>query len=261
MEREQYIIRPIAHVQSDYNEKFGIPRQCGLVSELESRIVIDPEFSNADALREILGFTYIWLIWGFSANSVDMTEETVRWSPTVRPPRLGGGRRVGVWASRSPYRPNSLGMSSVKLERVEIGGRTAGPDDLKGMQTEELALIVSGADIKNGTPIFDIKPYMPYSDSHPEAGNGFSPGAGDELLEVRFPEALLDKVEEKKRAGLIKVLALDPRGAYEKKEGYSYGLSFADMDIRFIVDGNVLTVTDVLTSEQALRNREKGIDR
>lgn len=236
---EEYLIRPIAHIRSDYNEKFGIPRQSGLVTELEQAVVIDPEFSNPDAVRGLEDFTHIWLIWGFSENTVDMTEDPVRWSPTVRPPRLGGKVRKGVWASRSPYRPNSLGMSSVRLLRIETEG--------------ELALIVKGADLMNGTPVFDIKPYIPYSDIHPEASRGYT-ATSDNKLEVDFPEDLLARVDDSKRAGLIQLLELDPRGAYEKKDGHEYGLSFADWDVRFVVKDQTLTVTDVVIRMEGMEH-------
>ena len=266
-----YFIRPIARVRSDYNEKFGIPRQAGLIDELEQAVVIEPGFRNADALRGIEGFSRIWLIWGFSENASDMTEENVSWSPMVRPPRLGGKERKGVWASRAPYRPNSLGMSNVLLKRIVVGDRVVfdadadvtkseesaakapydpdtDPDPLKGIgeTNEELVLIVSGADMMNGTPVFDIKPYIPYSDAHPEASAGFTSGAKDERLTVIFPDDLLVQIDESKRAGLIQVLELDPRGAYEKKDGYSYGMSFGKWDIKFTVNGNRLTVTDIV---------------
>lgn len=286
---DRYTIRPIARIRSDYNEKFGIPRQAGLVGDLEQAVVIEPEFRNIDAVRGLQEFSRIWLIWGFSGNAVDMTADPVKWSPTVRPPRLKGKVRKGVWASRSPYRPNSLGMSNVRLLRIMLGGRVlydaaaesdepdmaaaagytepenrssdagaadaAGtdtrmeyihdPDRLSGTTSEELVLIVSGADMMDGTPVFDIKPYIPYSDSHPGASRGYTE-VTDDRLTVVFPEELLLRVDESKRKGLIRVLELDPRGAYEKKEGYSYGLSFADHDIKFTVSGRTLTVTDVV---------------
>ena len=241
---DTYTIRPIAYVRSDYNEKFGIPKQAGLVDELEQAIVFTPDFANADALRGIEGFTRIWIIWGFSENAVDMTENPVKWSPTVRPPRLGGKIRKGVWATRSPYRPNSLGLSNVRLKRIMLGGRPLDDEESEGINGE-LALIVSGADMMDGTPVFDIKPYMPYADSHPEESSGFSNGAVDELLEVEFPEDLLTLIDESKSRGLIKVLSLDPRPAYDKKDGNTYGLSFADWDIKFTVSGGVLTVTGI----------------
>ena len=286
---DRYTIRPIARIRSDYNEKFGIPRQAGLVGELEQAVVIEPEFRNIDAVRGLQDFSRIWLIWGFSSNAVDMTADPVKWSPTVRPPRLKGKVRKGVWASRSPYRPNSLGLSNVRLLRIMLGGRVlydaaeesdepditaaagyteplqkssdagaaeaAGtgarteyipdPDRLGGTASEELVLIVSGADMMDGTPVFDIKPYIPYSDSHPGACRGYT-GVTDDRLTVVFPEELLLRIDENKRRGLIRVLELDPRGAYEKKEGYNYGLSFADHDIKFTVSGRTLTVTDVV---------------
>ncbi len=239
--RSEYTIKPIAYIVSDYNEKFGIPRQCGLVDELEQAIVFEPEFSNIDAVRGLEGFSYIWLIWGFSENVIDMSTEPVKWSPLVRPPRLGGNVKKGVWASRSPYRPNSLGLSSVRLERIVFGS--------------EVTLFVKGADLMNGTPIFDIKPYIPYSDSHPDARAGFTEGAKDDYLDVIFPDELLSIVDEERRDGLMKVLRLDPRGAYEKKDGHVYGLSFANWDIRFSVSGNRLSVIDVLETE----NESTGI--
>lgn len=282
---DNYTIRPIAYVRSDYNQKFGIPRQAGLVSELEQAIVIEPEFRNIDAVRGLEQFSRIWLIWGFSENTVDMTASPVKWSPTVRPPRLKGKVRKGVWASRSPYRPNSLGLSNVRLVRIMLGGRIlydaadeeaapdpvhdagyvgsvteagsrsvkksgsvgyiSDPDSCRGETNEELALIVSGADMLDGTPVFDIKPYIPYSDAHPGASRGYT-GVTDELLTVKFPAELLERVDESKRAGLIRTLELDPRGAYEKKEGYIYGLSFGKWDIRFTVEGKVLLVKDVV---------------
>ena len=229
---ESYTIRPIAYVRSDYNEKFGIPKQAGLVDELEQAVVFTAEFSNPAALRGIEGFTRIWIIWGFSETGTDMTEVPARWSPTVRPPRLGGKARKGVWASRSPYRPNSLGLSNVRLKEVRC--------DEDGM-----VLIISGADMMDGTPVFDIKPYMPYSDSHPDESMGYSAGAEDVLLDVDFPDELLGMIDEGRRRGLIRVLELDPRPAYDKKDGNTYGLSFAEWDIKFTVSGGVLTVTGV----------------
>ena len=252
---EEYMIRPIAHVRSDYNEKFGIPRQAGLVEELEQAIVIEPEFRNADALRGIEGFSRIWVIWGFSGNAMDMTAENLKWSPMVRPPRVGGKERKGVWASRSPYRPNSLGMSNVLLRRIIVGDRVVfdaedpgyDPDPLKGIgeTNDEIMLIVSGADMMNGTPVFDIKPYIAYSDAHPDASAGFTSGAKDTHLKVEFPEELLARIDESKRSGLMRVLELDPRGAYEKKDGYSYGMSFGSWDIKFTVERDIIRVTDL----------------
>ena len=220
------ILHPIAHMRSDFPSKFGIPRQSGLVEQLRSTIVFEPEFRNPDTLRGIEGFSHLWLIWQFS--------EAVRdsWSPTVRPPRLGGNTRMGVFATRSPFRPNNLGLSCVKLIGLE--------------ETEEgTVLHVSGADLMDGTPIFDIKPYIPYSDSYPEASGGFTATADDYLLDVRFPEHLLTRLPESKREAAIAVLSHDPRPSYQRKPGRIYGLSFAKHNLRFTVEENTLTVISV----------------
>ena len=220
-------IQIIARMRSDFATKFGIPRQSGLVEELRSTIVFEPEFRNPDALRGIEDFSHLWIIWQFS--------EAVRqdWSPTVRPPRLGGNIRLGVFATRSPFRPNSLGLSSVKLLGVE--------------HTEEYGTVlhVGGADLMDGTPIFDIKPYIPYGDCHPDATGGFTDTAGDFLLKVEFPEDLLTKLPEDKRTAALGVLSHDPRPSYQQKAGRIYGLTFAGFDIRFTVDADVLTVCEV----------------
>ena len=225
---QQETIQVIARMKSDFPTKFGIPRQSGLVEELRSTIIFEPEFRNPDALRGIEGFSHLWLIWQFS--------EAVRteWSPTVRPPRLGGNTRIGVFATRSPFRPNSLGLSSVKLLGVE--------------HTEEYGTVlhVGGADLMDGTPIFDIKPYIPYGDNHPDAIGGFTDTAGDFLLEVTFPPELLEKLPEDKRAAAIGVLSHDPRPSYQRKPGRVYGISFAGVDIRFTVEDSNLTVIDVI---------------
>lgn len=241
-----YTIRPVAYVRSDYNEKFGIPRQPGLVSGLEQAVIFEPEFRNGDALRGIEDFTHIWIIWGFSQSRLDMEASPPEWSPTVRPPWLGGSIRKGVFATRSPYRPNSLAISSVKLVRIEHGGKPVSNTDGIGETTESLALIVSGADMANGTPVYDIKPYIPYSDSHPEASGGFTDSVTYKKLTVDFPEDLLSRISPEKRDGLIAVLAGDPRGAYNRQPGHAYGMSFADWDIRFTVEDDRLTVTDVV---------------
>ena len=246
MKDDEYTIRPIAYVRSDYNEKFGVPRQSGLVTELEQAVVIEPAFRNGDALRGIEDFTHIWLIWGFSQTRLNIETEPVKWYPTVRPPRLGGNARKGVWATRSPYRPNSLAMSCVRLVGIEHGGTRVACADEIGETADELALIVSGADIVDGTPVYDIKPYIPYADSQPEASGGFTDLTEFTCLRVEFPDELLSLIEENKRAGLISVLESDPRGAYEKQPGYTYGMSFGRWDIRFTVDGDTLTVTDVV---------------
>ena len=220
-------IQVIARMHSDFATKFGIPRQSGLVEELRSTIVFEPEFRNPDALRGIGEFSHLWIIWQFS--------EAVRqgWSPTVRPPRLGGNTRMGVFATRSPFRPNNLGLSSVKLLGVE--------------HTKDYGTVlhVGGADLMDGTPIFDIKPYIPYGDSHPEATGGFTDRTGDFLLEVCFPEALLSLLPPEKRSAAIGVLSHDPRPSYQKTSDRVYGLTFAGFDIRFQVQGKTLTVVDV----------------
>jgi len=224
---EQVPIQIIARMHSDFATKFGILRQSGLVEELRSTIVFEPEFRNADALRGIEDFSHLWLIWQFS--------EAVRseWSPTVRPPRLGGNTRMGVFATRSPFRPNHLGLSSVKLLGLE--------------HTEQYGTVlhVGGADLMDGTPIFDIKPYIAYGDSHPEAKGGFTDTASDFLLQVDFPETLLALLPEEKRAAALGVLSHDPRPSYQRKPGRVYGLTFAGFDIRFTVENDVLTVTEI----------------
>ena len=224
---EPVTIKPIARMCSDFPSKFGIPRQSGLVEELRSTVVFEPEFRNPDTLRGLEGFSHLWIIWQFS--------EAVRsnWSPTVRPPRLGGNTRMGVFATRSPFRPNNLGLSCVKLLGVE--------------QTENGAVIhVAGADLMDGTPIFDIKPYIPYSDSHPEALGGFTDTAEDFLLEVEFPDALLRQLPEEKRAAAQAVLSHDPRPSYQRDSQRVYGLPFGGFDIRFTVCEKTLTVCDVV---------------
>ena len=220
-------IQVIARMHSDFATKFGIPRQSGLVEELRSIIVFEPGFRNPDALRGIEDFSHLWIIWQFS--------EAVRqgWSPTVRPPRLGGNTRMGVFATRSPFRPNNLGLSSVKLLGVE--------------HTEKYGTVlhVGGADLMDGTPIFDIKPYIPYGDCHPEATGGFTDKAGEFLLQVEFPFELLNRLPEDKREAAAKVLSHDPRPSYQRKPDRIYGLTFAGFDIRFKVEGDILTVVDV----------------
>lgn len=214
-------------MKSDFSTKFGIPRQSGLVDELRSTIIFEPEYRNPDALRGIEKFSHIWLIWQFS--------EAVRqeWSPTVRPPRLGGNIRMGVFATRSPFRPNNLGLSSVRLLGVE--------------HTKEYGTVlhVAGADLMDGTPIFDIKPYIPYGDSHPDATGGFTDHAGDFLLDVDFPEHLLLQLPKDKQAAAIGVLSHDPRPSYQKQSDRIYGLTFAGFDIRFQVQGKKLSVLEV----------------
>ena len=220
-------MHPIAHMRSDFPTKFGIPRQSGLVEELRSMIVFEPEYRSEDALRGIEDFSHLWLIWQFS--------QAVRegWSPTVRPPRLGGNTRMGVFATRSPFRPNNLGLSCVRLLEV------------KHTQQYGTVLIVGGADLLDGTPIFDIKPYFPYSDSRPEAAGGFTDRVGDFLLKVDFPQELLKKLPPDKQAAAIGVLSHDPRPSYQNQPGRVYGLSFGGFDIRFTVEEETLTVLNV----------------
>lgn len=228
-----YLIKPVAHIYTDFPQRFGIPRQAGLISDLRARIVFDRPFRDEEAIRGIEGFSHLWLIWGFSETMIDMSQEKIAWSKTVAPPRLGGKVRAGVFATRSPYRPNSLGLSSVSLISID-------------RECEEgPVLLVGGADIMNGTPIFDIKPYVKYSDSHPEATEGFAVSKKI-FLEVVFPDELKEKLPEDKRSAVTGILAQDPRGSYEKAEGYVYGLSFAGFDIRFTVKDSCLTVFDVI---------------
>lgn len=220
-------IQVVARMKSDFPTKFGIPRQSGLVESLRSTIVFEPEFRNPDALRGIEGYSHLWLIWQFS--------EAVRqeWSPTVRPPRLGGNTRMGVFATRSPFRPNNLGLSSVKLLGVEHTAQYG------------TVLHVGGADLMDGTPIFDIKPYIPYSDSYPDAIGGFTDAADDFLLEVVFPDNLLKLLPEEKRQAALGVLSHDPRPSYQRKPDRIYGLNFAGFDIQFTVSNKTLKVIQI----------------
>ena len=222
-------LKPIAHIETDFPTKFGIPRQSGIIETLQGRIVFEPEYRIAEAVRGLEEFSHIWIIWQFS--------EAVRdtWSPTVRPPRLGGNVRKGVFATRSPFRPNPIGLSSVKLEKVEIDPKL-GP-----------LLYVSGADLMNGTPIYDIKPYISYTDSHPEAISGFASKPAEYLLEVGFPEALLEKVPSSQRESLIEVLAHDPRPQYQDDPERVYGMEFGDLEIKFVVKEQKLVVQGVVS--------------
>ena len=221
-------MRIVARIRSDFPEKFGIPRQSGLVPQTRARVVLEPPFDNPDALRGIEGFSHLWLIWLFSES------EREGFSPTVRPPRLGGNTRLGVFATRSPFRPNPIGLSSVQLEGVERDPKL-GP-----------VLLVSCADLMDGTPILDIKPYIPYADSHPEASDGFTAQTIHHHLEVDFPAELLDRVPVDKRAALTGVLAQDPRPSYQDDPTRIYGFPFAGLELRFRVEGNQLTVVDVI---------------
>ena len=220
-------MKTIARIHTDFPTKFGIPRQSGIVASLQGTIVFEPDYRNAEAVRGLEDFSHLWLIWEFSeAKRED-------WSPTVRPPRLGGNVRKGVFATRSPFRPNPIGLSSVKLEKVEIDPKL-GP-----------VLHVSGADLMDGTPIYDIKPYIAYTDSHPEAVSGFATKPAEYLLEVDIPEELLQKIPESQRESLIAVLQHDPRPQYQDDPERVYGMAFGGMEIKFKVDGMKLTVTAV----------------
>ena len=218
-------LKVIARIRSDFSTKFGIPRQSGLVEGLQAAVVFEPEFRNPDMLRGIEGFSHLWLIWEFS--------ESRGWSPTVRPPRLGGNRRMGVFATRSPFRPNPLGLSCVRLEGVRREGANGA------------VLLVSGADLMDGTPIFDIKPYIPYADAHPDAIGGFANTAPEAALTVQIPPELINRLPENRRDALIRVLSLDPRPSYQDDPERTYGMNFAGFDIRFRVENDVLTVCGI----------------
>ncbi len=224
---DRRMITPVAHIETDLPAKFGVPRQSGIVASLEARVVFEPLYRDPVAFRGLEGYSYIWLIWGFSQNSRDS------WAATVKPPRLGGNRRMGVFATRSPYRPNALGLSSVKLEGIEQDERL-GP-----------VLRISGADLVSGTPIYDVKPYLPFTDSHPDALGGFAAEAPVRHLEVLFPEDLLQKIPEEKREALLEILAEDPRPAYLDDPTRRYGFPFWNYDVRFVVDGGRLTVVEL----------------
>ena len=224
---QAYSMRVIARIHSDFSSKFGVPRQSGLVDALESTVVFEPEFRNADALRGLEGFSHLWLVWVFD----QVIRET--WSPTVRPPRLGGNQRMGVFATRSPFRPNPIALSCVKLAGIQ--------------QTAEVGTVlkIRGADLMDGTPILDIKPYIPYADSHPDAAGGFASAPAGETLDVTIPPDLLKLVPENRREALRGVLAQDPRPHYQDDPDRVYGFGFAGMEVKFAVDGTQLTVTDI----------------
>lgn len=227
MEKESYTLEPIAHIRTDFPGKFGLPRQSGLVEELTGRIVFTPAYRDIAALRGIEGYSHLWLLWRFSLA------ERAGWSPTVRPPRLGGNTRMGVFATRSPFRPNSIGLSCVRLEGVE-------PDTPEGP-----CLLVSGVDMADGTPILDIKPYLPFADSRPEAADGFAGEVREDGLEVACPPELLDCLPEGKRAALLGLLAQDPRPSYQNDPARVYGFSYAGHEVRFTVTGELLTVREI----------------
>lgn len=221
-------LKIIARIHTDFKTKFGVPRQSGLVNELTGRIVFEPEYRNADALRGLEGFSHIWLLWDFS----EAHREDEGWSPTVRPPRLGGNKRMGVWATRSPFRPNHIGLSSVRLINIS-------PNTPEGPVLE-----VSGADLMDGTPIYDIKPYLPFTDSHPEATGGFAQEQNEaiEPLLVQLPESLEQSLSIEKLNALKGVLAADPRPHYQNDPDRIYAMEFADMEIKFRVIGHTLIV-------------------
>ena len=220
-------LKPIAHIRNDYTAKFGIPRQSGLVEEVVSSIVFEPEYRNADAFRGLEGWSHLWLIWVFSEAIRDT------WSPTVLPPRLGGKTRMGVFATRSPFRPNPIGLSSVKLVDFDLHTKE-GP-----------VLYVAGADLMDGTPILDVKPYLPYTDSHPDAIGGFAEPVREYHLEVVFPEEWLAQVPERLRTPVLGLLAQDPRPSYQNDPERVYGVAFGGYDFRFRVKDGVLTVCEV----------------
>ena len=245
MERYEKVIEPVAFIRSDFPEKFGIPRQSGL-ARTQAEIVFAHGFENPEAVRGLEDFSYIWLIWGFSANencsgstAAEVKNASVAWKATVRPPRLGGNTRVGVFASSSPFRPNGLGLSSVRLVRVEI--RENGP-----------VLTVEGADLMDGTPIYDVKPYIPYADAHPEADGGFTDRVPRRTLTVNCPPDLLANIPAAKQNGLLDLLSQDPRPSYQHDPDRIYGLSYAGYSVKFTVADNILTVRDIfpLTEQQ-----------
>ena len=229
-------ITPIAHFHSAFPSKFGIPRQSGIVDELRGSIVFEPTFRNADALRGLDGFDYLWIIWEFSANKSAEERGVSTWQPTVRPPLLGGNTQMGVFATRSPYRPNPLGLSSVRIERVEF------------TEKEGPIIHVLGADLMDGTPIYDIKPYVTYADCHLGARSGFVDERRWQELKVVFPEQLQKLFAPDSLAALIRVLALDPRPQYQDKPEKVYGMPFEEYDIHFRVTDGVLTVLDIQNS-------------
>lgn len=229
---EEFLLKPIAHIKNDFKEKFGIPRQSGLVEKLSAQIIFEDEYAVADAVRGLQEYSHLWLIWQFS--------KAVRedWSPTVRPPRLGGNTRIGVFATRSPYRPNPIGLSVVRIENICID------------ETGKPVITVLGADLLDGTPIYDIKPYLPYADCIPEAEGGFTAKISEKKLKVECEPLLLDRLPEEKRNALLEVLSLDPRPSYHNDPNRVYGMSFANVEVKFKTDGEILTVTDIVKSAE-----------
>lgn len=227
-------LRPIARIRTDFPEKFGIPRQSGLVKELFGKIVFEPEFRNPDALRGLEEFSYLWLLWGFECSSEKPAAKA--WSPTVRPPRLGGNERKGVFATRSPFRPNPIGLSSVKLEQITQTAK--GP-----------VLWVSGIDLRDRTPIYDIKPYLEYTDSHPGAGSGFAQEHLGERLAVDIPQKLLEKIPPGQRNSVLELLAQDPRPSYHRDPKRQYGMTFSGIHIGFRMEEKRVVVTEIEREE------------
>lgn len=232
------IIEKIAHIETDFDTKFGVPRQAGLVPGQLGRIVMEPPFRVSDAFRGLEGFSHIWLLWDFSECHADRDSDQLHWRPTVRPPRLGGNRRLGVFATRSPFRPNNIGLSSVRLVRLD-------PDTPEGP-----VLWVEGADLMNGTPIYDIKPYLPFTDSHPEASGGFTAETSvQEPLDVIIPEDVAEAFSTvsspQKLASLRFILSADPRPHYQDDPSRIYGMSFAGHEVKFLVDGKCLKVLSI----------------
>ena len=219
-------IKPIAYMKNDYKEKFGIPRQSGLIKAAVSKIVFEPEFCDSNAFRGIEGYSHLWLIWLFSENV------EAGWSPTVRPPRLGGNVRMGVFATRSPFRPNPIGLSCVELDHVEYG-------------EEGSVIYVKGADLMDGTPILDIKPYVPYADSHPEASSGFAGDVFDHSMKVEIADEILERIPVEKREAVLEILAQDPRPGYQRDQKRIYGMEYGNMNIRFRGEEDRIVVIDV----------------
>ena len=222
---KEFSIKPVAEIKNGYNEKFGVPRQSGLAPEVTSEIIFLKEFSDENLIRDIEQYSHLWLVWGFTENNGE-------WSPTVRPPKLGGNKRVGVFATRSPFRPNSLGLSVVKLEKVKA-------------TTKGKVLVVSGADLVNGTPIFDIKPYLPYVDSIPEAKGGFSEEFKDDILNVNIPEAIKNRLQSEDIAEITAILSLNPKPQYQNDEERIYGLSYKNFEVKFKCNEKEITVIEI----------------
>lgn len=227
METIEYKV--IAHISTDLPEKFGVPRQSGMAKGLTGRIIFEPDFRNPDALRGLSAFSHLWLIWDFSLAHRD------EWSPTVRPPRLGGNKRMGVFATRSPFRPNSIGLSSVEIVGIVL-------DSIDGP-----IINVAGVDMIDGTPIIDIKPYIPYTDSHPEANGGFTQSNEFKQLEVKFADDVKHHLPDGKIKALVEILSNDPRPQYQDDPERIYGLSFAGCQVKFFVRENILTVSNITT--------------